>query len=208
MDELRILNEAPVPAALETLDERVLSALAGRQRRRSARRCSEPDHAAHSGQSAGSLDLAGFALMTSSRRLLLFGLVAFVAALAGVLAGRLVVEAPRASETELHALLHRELKLSPAQQVKLDKIEAKFATRRDALELDMRAANIRLAQAIEAEHGYGPRVTEAIDETHRVMGELQKETLQHLFAMRVVLDPEQAAMFDKSVVRALTADAR
>ncbi len=146
--------------------------------------------------------------MTSSRRLLLFGLVAFVAALAGVLAGRLVVEAPRASETELHGLLHRELKLSPAQQVKLDKIEAKFATRRDALELDMRAANIRLAQAIEAEHGYGPRVTEAIDETHRVMGELQKETLQHLFAMRVVLDPEQAAMFDKSVVQALTADAR
>jgi hypothetical protein len=146
--------------------------------------------------------------MTSSRRMLLFGLIAFVAALAGVLAGRLVVETPRASETELHALLHRELKLSPAQQVKLDRIEAKFATRRDALELDMRAANIRLAQAIEAEHGYGPRVTEAIDETHRVMGELQKETLQHLFAMRVVLDPEQAAMFDKSVVQALTADAR
>lgn len=146
--------------------------------------------------------------MTSSRRMLFFGLIAFVAALAGVLAGRLVVETPRASETELHALLHRELKLSPAQQVKLDKLEAKFATRRDVLELDMRAANIRLAQAIEAEHGYGPRVTEAIDETHRVMGELQKETLQHLFAMRVVLDREQAAMFDKSVVQALTADAR
>ncbi|MDP3673920.1 MAG: periplasmic heavy metal sensor [Sphingopyxis sp.] len=146
--------------------------------------------------------------MTSSRRLLLFGLVAFIAALAGVLAGRLIVETPRASETELHALLHRELKLSSAQQVKIDRIEAKFAERRDALELDMRAANIRLAQAIEAEHGYGPRVTEAIDETHRVMGELQKETLQHLFAMRVVLDRDQAAMFDKSVVKALTADAR
>ena len=146
--------------------------------------------------------------MTSSRRLLIFGLVAFLAALAGVLAGRFVVEAPRASETEWHALLHSQLKLSPAQQVKIDRIEAKFALRRDALELDMRAANIRLAQAIEAEHGYGPRVTEAIDETHRVMGELQKETLQHLFAMRVVLDREQAAMFDKSVVKALTADAR
>ena len=36
MDELRILNQAPVPAALETLDERVLSALAGRQREASA----------------------------------------------------------------------------------------------------------------------------------------------------------------------------
>ncbi|KQZ61648.1 heavy metal resistance protein [Sphingopyxis sp. Root1497] len=144
----------------------------------------------------------------ASRRLVLFGLVAFIAALAGVLAGRLIVETPRASETELHSLLHSQLKLSPAQKVKLDRIEAKFALRRDALELDMRAANIRLAQAIEAEHGYGPRVTEAIDETHRVMGELQKETLQHLFAMRVVLDREQAAMFDKTVVKALTADAR
>lgn len=146
--------------------------------------------------------------MTSSRRLLLFGLVAFIAALAGVLAGRFVVEVPRASETELHALLHIELKLSAAQKVKIDGIETKFSARRDALELDMRAANIRLAQAIEAEHGYGPRVTEAIDETHRVMGELQKETLQHLFAMRVVLDREQASMFDKRVVKALTADAR
>ena len=146
--------------------------------------------------------------MSSSRRMLLFGLVAFLAAIVGVFAGRLIVETPRASETELHALLHRELKLSPAQQAKIDTIEAKFAARRDALELDMRAANIRLAQAIEAEHGYGPRVTEAIDETHRVMGELQKETHQHLFAMRVVLNRDQAAMFDKSVVQALTADAR
>ena len=90
--------------------------------------------------------------MTSSRRLLIFGLVAFIAALAGVIAGRFVVETPRASETELHALLHNELKLTPAQQVKIDRIEAKFGLRRDALELDMRAANIRLAQAIEAEN--------------------------------------------------------
>lgn len=72
----------------------------------------------------------------------------------------------------------------------------------------MRAANIRLAQAIEAEHGYGPQVTKAIDETHAVMGELQKETLEHLFAMRGVLDPDQARMFDKRVVKALTTEAR
>ena len=112
--------------------------------------------------------------MTSSRRLLIFGLVAFLAALAGVLAGRFIVEAPRASETELHALLHSQLKLSPAQQVKIDRIEAKFALRRDALELDMRAANIRLAQAIEAEHGYGPRVTEAIDELTQLISTARK----------------------------------
>ncbi|OHD01265.1 MAG: heavy metal resistance protein [Sphingopyxis sp. RIFCSPHIGHO2_01_FULL_65_24] len=144
----------------------------------------------------------------ASRRLLIIGLIAFLAAVAGVFVGRILVDAPRANETELHALLHRELKLSADQEKKIHLIEARFAARRDALELEMRAANIRLAQAIDAEHGYGPQVTEAIDETHEVMGDLQKETLQHLFAMRGVLDREQAAMFDKRVVKALTADAR
>lgn len=143
-----------------------------------------------------------------SRRLLLVGLIAFAAAIAGVFVGRLVADAPRASETELHALLHGQLDLTPEQEMKLERIEADFTGRRQVLELEMRAANVRLAQAIEAEHGYGPRVTEAIDETHEVMGTLQKETLQHLFAMRGVLSPEQAQMFDKSVVKALTADAR
>ena len=143
-----------------------------------------------------------------SRRLLIVGLIAFAAAIAGVFIGRIVSDPPRASETELHALLHSELDLTAAQEAKLDQIEARFAGRRRTLETEMRAANVRLAQAIEAEHGYGPRVTEAIDHTHDVMGTLQKETLQHLFAMRGVLNPDQAEMFDKSVVKALTADAR
>lgn len=146
--------------------------------------------------------------MTPSRRVLIIGLIAFLAAIAGVFVGRVLVDAPRANESELHALLHRELKLSADQDKKIHLIEAQFAARREALELEMRAANIRLAQAIEAEHGYGPQVTKAIDETHEVMGDLQKETLQHLFAMRGVLDRHQAAMFDKVVVEALTADAR
>jgi hypothetical protein len=68
----------------------------------------------------------------------------------------------------------------------------------------MRAANAHLAAAIEAEHGYGPEVTAAIDHTHQVMGEMQKETLEHLFAMRAVLKPDQAAVFDRTVVKALT----
>jgi len=41
-----------------------------------------------------------------------------------------------------------------------------------------------------------------------IMGEQQKETLEHLFAMRSVLAPQQAKMFDSTVVKALTADAR
>lgn len=143
-----------------------------------------------------------------SRRLILVGIIAFAAAIAGVFVGRLVSDAPKASETELHALLHSELDLTAEQEAKLERIEAGFAGRRRALETEMRAANVRLAQAIEVEHGYGPRVTEAIDHTHEVMGTLQKETLEHLFAMRAILDRDQARMFDKSVVKALTADAR
>lgn len=146
--------------------------------------------------------------MAPWRRWLFVGLVAFSAALAGVFVGRAVVDAPSPSETELHILLHDRLELSRDQHVKIDRIEAEFAVRRAALEREMRAANIRLAQAIEAERGYGPRVTKMIDETHMVMGELQKETLQHLFAMRSVLTADQAALFDKSVVKALTVDAR
>jgi len=146
--------------------------------------------------------------MTAARRVAIIGFIAFLAALAGVFVGRLLVDAPKPSETELHALLHRELTLTAEQDRRLQAIEARYSGRREALELEMRASNIRLAQAIEAEHGYGPRVTKAIDETHEVMGELQKETLRHLFAMRGVLDRDQAAMFDKVVVKALTADAR
>ena len=144
----------------------------------------------------------------SSRRLLLVGLIAFAAAIAGVFVGRLVSDAPKANETELHSLLHDQLDLTPAQDAKIDRIEADFTRRRRALELEMRASNVRLAEAIKAEQGYGPRVTEAIDHTHDVMGTLQKETLVHLFAMRAVLDRDQAKMFDESVVKALTADAR
>jgi hypothetical protein len=40
------------------------------------------------------------------------------------------------------------------------------------------------------------------------MGQLQKETLAHIFAMRALLRPEQAAKFDAAVTRALTEDPR
>lgn len=72
----------------------------------------------------------------------------------------------------------------------------------------MRADNARLADAIEAEHGNGPRVSAAVDASHRVMGELQKGTLAHIFAMRQILRPDQTAVFDRAVVKALTTDAR
>lgn len=137
-------------------------------------------------------------------RIVLIIATAFLAALAGVAAGRLLFPAPEASETELHALLHRQLDLTADQQSKLEKIEAHFATRRHAIETGMRSDNSRLAEAIASERGYGPRVSGAIDHSHMLMGDLQKVTIEHIFAMRAVLRLDQKTKFDRAVTKALT----
>jgi len=141
-------------------------------------------------------------------RLLVLAAVAFAAALGGVLAGRYIVQPQLSSESEVHALLHKQLQLDAPQHAKIEAIERRYDARRKTLELEMRAANAHLAEAIEAEHGYGPQVTAAVDQTHHVMGEMQKVTLEHLFEMRAVLTPDQAARFDNTVVKALTAETR
>ena len=144
----------------------------------------------------------------SLKRYLLVALVAFAAALAAVLVARTWLAPQPRVESEVHALLHQRLTLDAAQEQRIHELEAAFAKRREALEAEMRADNERLATAIAAERGYGPKVAAAVDQTHHVMGALQKETLQHIFAMRAVLRPDQAEQFDAAVVKALTQPAR
>lgn len=139
--------------------------------------------------------------------MLVLAAVAFLAALAGVLIGRGISQRQPEQPSALHDLLHEDLGLEDRQLARIEEIEARFAARRSELEAELRADNARLAAAIQAEHGYGPRVTAEIDRSHRAMGELQKETLSHIFEMRAVLRPDQAERFDRAVVRALTADA-
>ena len=57
---------------------------------------------------------------------------------------------------------------------------------------------------MDKEHEYGPEVSLAIDEVHQSMGELQKATVRHVFAMRRILDQEQQREFDQQVARSLT----
>ena len=144
--------------------------------------------------------------MTSLRRTIIIAIIVFLAAIGGVVAGRLIVEQPVPPENELHALLHNGLDLDAIQHEKLEALEKQFAIRKQALELEMRADNAKLAAAIENEHGYGTEVAAAVDQSHMAMGELQKETLEHIFAMRALLRPNQVAKFDAAVVKALTAD--
>ena len=120
--------------------------------------------------------------------------IAFLAAVAGVWVGRTLIPAQGHQGSELHEVLHHQLTLDDGQKARLALLEQSFAVRRQALELEMKSDNARLAEAIAAEHGIGPRVTAAIDASHRAMGE--------------ILRPDQQAVFDRAVVHALTADAR
>lgn len=147
-------------------------------------------------------------MSVGARRIWLLALVAFLAAIAGVLVGRSISDQRPQEPHALHELLHEELGLDDRQLAQIDELEREFAIKKRALELELRADNARLAAAIQAEHGYGPRVTAEIDRSHQAMGELQKETMSHIFAMRAVLRPDQAQKFDRAVVKALTADAK
>lgn len=131
--------------------------------------------------------------------------LAFLAGLGGVGLGRLLFDRPAPS---LHQALHSELHLTDEQMRAVDALERDFAPRRRALELEMRAANAELAAAIREEHGYGPRVTAAVERFHAAMGELQTETLRHVFAMRATLTVEQQAKFDNVVSQALIAESQ
>lgn len=135
-------------------------------------------------------------------------LLAFVSALGGAFIGREMFAGCRHAGNDIHDLLHERVDLDDRQRAQLHEIEARFAVRRRAIELELRADNARLADAIQAEHGNGPQVRAAVDRSHAAMGELQKETLAHIFQMRQLLRPDQAEEFDRAVTRALTSDER
>lgn len=105
----------------------------------------------------------------------------------------------------IHSFVHEELDLDKPQQTRLAEVESDFAIRRKALELALRSANADLAAAIEKEHQYGPKVSEAIEAVHVQMGLLQKATVEHLFKMRELLKSDQQKAFDRRVSNSLIA---
>ena len=136
-------------------------------------------------------------------------LAVLLAALAGCL-GAIAADrwANHEAGSGLHDFVHDELTLTTDQEQRLDALEARFAVERARLEGSARAANARLAQAMENEHEYGPEVSAAIDEVHARMGDLQKATVRHVFDMREILEPDQQRQFDRKVSDALTRDPR
>lgn len=139
-----------------------------------------------------------------TRQLIFAVLFAALAGCLGAIAADRWLNQERAGS--LHQFVHEELVLTDKQDRELETLEARYAVERSALEGSLRASNARLAQAMEKEHEFGPEVSAAIDDVHARMGALQEATVQHVFDMREILDPEQQRAFDRQVSRALTGD--
>ena len=145
--------------------------------------------------------------MTAARTAIAVVLLTVVAAGAGVWVGMgLGGSQSHHHSAGLDEILHHELGLTPDQEKRIASLEAKFALDRKDLEMQMRAANLELARALEAERGYGEAAKTAISHSHEAMAKLQELTILHVLEMRAVLTPEQAEKFDKTVRQALSAD--
>lgn len=102
-----------------------------------------------------------------------------------------------------HEWLHSELQLTEAQQNALEPIEAQFAEKQRRLIEQLHAANLDLARVMAEDKAYTPRVAAAVEMVHHRMGDLQKASIEHLFAMRSVLTPDQSDKLLKLAQRAL-----
>lgn len=141
-----------------------------------------------------------------SRGLILTLVLTLFAAVGGTWIGARYIYAQQ-HQPSLHEFVHEELKLNADQQTRLATLEQDFAVRRRAREAELRAANAELARAIQARHEYSPEVQAAVERFHDAMGELQKETILHVLAMRAILTPEQARQFDARISESLTEQA-
>lgn len=142
--------------------------------------------------------------MSISRSIFLTLVLSTLAAAIGAWGGGQYVVRRMHHATPLHQLVHEQLDLTPDQERRIDGLERQYAAKRLTLEAEMRAANAELAQAIQEQHSYTPKVQAAIDRFHMAMGALQKESVQHVIAMRAVLTPQQTSRFDDTVVKNLT----
>lgn len=122
-----------------------------------------------------------------------------MAGVIGILLGHKYIM-PNAGKTiGLHEQIHNELVLTSAQNVKLHELEELFSVKKTALELRMKNANVRLSAAMQSSHEMSPEVLAAKGEYVETLDALQTLTLEHIFAMRSLLNDAQAEKFDEIV---------
>ncbi len=142
--------------------------------------------------------------MTLARSIALTLVLSVLLAGFGAWGGATYVMHSMHSRSALHELVHDKLHLTSEQKQRIEGLEREQTAHQEVLQTEMRAANADLSKAIAASHAYTPEVQAAVDRFHHAMGELQKQTILHVLAMRAVLTPEQTQLFDQPVQRSLT----
>lgn len=138
-----------------------------------------------------------------------FLLIFLVIAFTGLYIGQNILyynhQENKTHSTHWHLKFHHKLKLTKVQMSKLSEIEEEFSLKRKALEQKIQSANKDLAAAIKSDKAFSIKVQEATNQIHQAMGELQKETLQHLFKMQPILTDEQNRKLEQLITDALEA---
>jgi len=122
--------------------------------------------------------------------LLLFGVVVVTAGTANFVTSRLFYHRTPGWESE-HIKIHQKLGLTPEQKKRLEPLEQRFAQQKEQLLRSIRQANGQLAKAIREDKSNSSEIAAAVAAIRAAQGELQKVTLDHVFEMKVVLQPEQ-----------------
>lgn len=94
-------------------------------------------------------------------------------------------------EGKSHDAVHRQLGLTREQEALLAPMEARHAEEVRQGKEAMRRASEELARAILSDREDSPAVRGAVEKIHLAMGDLQKNTLGHIFGMKEILTPEQ-----------------
>jgi len=133
------------------------------------------------------------------RSALLIIVLSFIAGVVGILLGHRYIM-PNAGKTlGLHDRIHEQLVLDHSQNEQLHELEVLYATQKTALEARMKKASARLSAAIQDSHEMSAEIIAAKAEYVQTLDELQTLTLEHIFAMRSLLNTEQTAQFDEIV---------
>lgn len=138
-----------------------------------------------------------------SRIALFAALIALIAAGACYLTIRLLERPGERNSVDYHYWIHTQLGLTGEQENALEAVEKHFAERQRTLRARIVEGNAELADAIEADKVDSPRVRAAMAGIHGAQGELQQAVLEHVFAMRPALTPEQYERLLTSTARAL-----
>lgn len=109
-------------------------------------------------------------------------------------------------QDDLDAVLHHDLGLTSDQESQIAKLESSFTKDRLTYQTEMQAANRELARALTAPSPDNPDIESAIQRFHIAMAALQVRTVKHVLAMRSVLTPQQAKVFDATIHKTLGAN--